>query len=456
MALDATSFNQYQEPTKSLTKVIIHRNGESKEWIGNEYSTPSSGRNSIYSSISIPPSPLLHNIPLNRQNKEDDGLKSLKAFSTMPNLNLGNDSEIKKQLPANKTLSLYEPSDSMSQPNISNQSRPLTPQLSNSGISSTTTTESSTSFSTPLQFIFEKPSSIRDKSQKKKNFFLLGTGVGGTVRLIHCTPDNKPFAVKQFRKRLPNESEKSWLKNITAEFCIGSTLHHENIIETIDIIQENGQLYQIMEFAPYDLFEIVMSKKMNEDEIHCCFKQIVLGVDYLHNMGIAHRDLKLDNCVLNEFGIVKLIDFGCSVVFKYPFYNKVILSSGPCGSDPYICPESYTRASYDVRSADIWSLGIIYICMITGRFPWLVAKASKESSYKTYLRYPDRLLKKLPLASHSIMRKIVEVVPEKRATLQDIFEDEWFKNIECCVDGHKSTGHTHHLMDNNNDGTSEI
>ncbi|CAG8611967.1 7085_t:CDS:2 [Funneliformis mosseae] len=465
MALEATNFNQYQEPTKSSTKIIIHKNGESNEWIQDEYLTvPSSGRSSKYSSIySTPPSPLLHNIPLN----------------------------------PNKALSLHEISDSMS-PNISDQSRPITPQLSISGISSTTTTESSsTSFSTvPLQFNFEKPSSLRGKSQKKKKFFrelkmafksttssskpksmstpssyhnfrhvqfnkygkwgkVLGSGVGGTVRLIHRTSDNKSFAVKQFRKRFPYESEKSWLKNITAEFCIGSTLRHENIIETIDIIQEKGQLYQIMEFAPFDLFEIVMSKKMTEDEIHCCFKQIVLGVSYLHNMGIAHRDLKLDNCVLNEFGIVKLIDFGCSVVFKYPFFDKVMLSSGPCGSDPYICPESYTRTSYDVRSADIWSLGIIYTCMTTGRFPWLVAKSGEEASFKTFLRYPDRLFKKLPLASRSIMRKILEVVPEKRATLQDIFEDKWFKNIECCVKDQKSTGHIHHLVDNNNDETSE-
>ncbi len=92
--------------------------------------------------------------------------------------------------------------------------------------------------------------------------------------------------------------------------------------------------------------------------------------------------------------------------------------------------------------------------MSVGRFPWLVAKVS-EASYKAYLRYPDRLIKKLPSESRPIMRKILEVVPEKRATLQDILEDEWFKNIECCVDDHKSTGHIHHLVDNNGDGISE-
>ncbi|RIA89232.1 kinase-like domain-containing protein [Glomus cerebriforme] len=405
----------------------------------------------------------------------------------MPDLTKVNDSKIK---PPNRALSIYNiyenVNDTVSQLNISEQSYPLTPQLS-SGISRTTTTESSTSSpTTPLpQFIFKKPS----KSSKKKTSFFrelkiafksssssksnskstsyhsyynykhvdfnkygkwskeLGSGVGGTVRLIHRTSDNKPFAVKQFRKRFLNESEKSWLKTITAEFCIGSALHHENIIETIDIIQENGQLYEIMEYAPYDLFDIVMSKKMTENEFFCCFKQIALGVNYLHSIGIAHRDLKLDNCVLNEFGIVKLIDFGCSTVFKYPFDNKIMFSSGPCGSDPYICPESYTRSSYDVRLADIWALGIIFVCMSVGRFPWLISKESEDASFKTYLRYPDRLIKKLPMESRSIIRKMLEDTPEKRATLKDILEDEWFKNIECCIDAHKSTGHIHHLTD---------
>lgn len=87
--------------------------------------------------------------------------------------------------------------------------------------------------------------------------------------------------------------------------------------------------------------------------------------------------------------------------------------------------------------------------MIVGRFPWLVARVSEDASYKAYLRYPDRLIKKLPSESRSIMRKILEVTPEKRATLKDILEDEWFKNVEYCAGAHKSTNHKHHLIDKN-------
>jgi len=157
---------------------------------------------------------------------------------------------------------------------------------------------------------------------------VLGSGAGGSVRLLKRSQDGVTFAVKQFRDRHSYETEREYNKKVTAEFCIGSTLHHGNIIETLDIIQEKGHWYEVMEFAPYDLFAIVMTGKMSREEIACSFLQIFAGVTYLHSMGLAHRDLKLDNVVVNEHGIMKLIDFGSAVVFRYPFENDIVLSTG--------------------------------------------------------------------------------------------------------------------------------
>lgn len=157
---------------------------------------------------------------------------------------------------------------------------------------------------------------------------ILGSGAGGSVRLMKRTGDGTTFAVKQFRDRHAYESEREYNKKVTAEFCIGSTLHHGNVIETIDIIHEKGKWYEVMEYAPFDLFATVMTGKMSRDEITCATLQIVSGVCYLHQMGLAHRDLKLDNVVINEHGIMKLIDFGSAVVFRYPFENEVVLATG--------------------------------------------------------------------------------------------------------------------------------
>lgn len=107
----------------------------------------------------------------------------------------------------------------------------------------------------------------------------LGSGAGGSVRLMKRKDDNTVFAVKEFRARHTYETEKEYNKKVTAEFCIGSTLHHGNIIETLDILQEKGRWYEVMEYAPFDLFAIVMTGRMSREEITCCFLQILNGRD---------------------------------------------------------------------------------------------------------------------------------------------------------------------------------
>lgn len=173
---------------------------------------------------------------------------------------------------------------------------------------------------------------------------VLGSGAGGSVRIMKRASDGTTFAVKQFRDRHSYESEKEYSKKVTAEFCIGSTLHHGNIIETMDIVNEKGKWYEVMEYAPFDLFAIVMTGKMSREEVCCCTLQILSGVVYLHQMGLAHRDLKLDNVVVNEHGIMKIIDFGSAAVFRYPFENDVVLASGKATSLHRSVQRGYTNS----------------------------------------------------------------------------------------------------------------
>ncbi|CAG8547252.1 13574_t:CDS:1 [Ambispora leptoticha] len=278
----------------------------------------------------------------------------------------------------------------------------------------------------------------------------LGSGAGGSVHLVRRPNDSKCFAVKQFRQRGTNESERAYVKRITAEFCIGSSLHHENIIGTLNIVRANGFFYEIMEFAPYDLFDLVMSGNQTKAEIACLFKQLINGVEYLHEMGIAHRDLKLDNCVVNERGILKIIDFGCSTVFKYPFSDKIIMGSGAYGSDPYIAPECHLEGKYDPRLADTWSVGIIFVCMSIGRFPWMLANPKTETPYRIYLKYPEKLLKRLPEESRQLIQWILEPDVAKRATISDILSHEWISSVERCHELESANDHAHVLPLNMN------
>lgn len=214
----------------------------------------------------------------------------------------------------------------------------------------------------------------------------LGSGAGGSVKVLVRPTDGKTFAVKEFRPRKSNESIKQYAKKCTAEFCIGSSLHHPNVVQTIDIFSDfhQNKYFQVMEYLPVDFFAVVMTGLMSRGEIICCFKQIVQGVRYLHSMGLAHRDLKLDNCCMNEKGILKLIDFGSAVVFRYPFEKDISMAHGIVGSDPYLAPEVITSTKeYDPQFVDIWSMGIIFCCMMLKRFPWKKPKLT-DDNFKLY------------------------------------------------------------------------
>lgn len=147
-----------------------------------------------------------------------------------------------------------------------------------------------------------------------------------------------------------------------------------------------------MQYAPYDLFSIVMSGKMCRPEIYCVFKQIINGVDYLHSMGLAHRDLKLDNCVMMEDQTVKIIDFGTAVVFQYPG-QRAVKAGGIVGSDPYLAPEVIGKDEYDPRLTDVWSVAIIFMCMILRRFPWKLPDTKTDASYRLYVTSHPELCK---------------------------------------------------------------
>jgi hypothetical protein len=196
---------------------------------------------------------------------------------------------------------------------------------------------------TPQQLPFDDNHGLTSKYGKFGK--VLGSGAGGSVRLMKRSIDGTTFAVKESPARHSYESEKEYAKKVTAEFCVGSTLHHGNIIETLDIVHEKGKWYEVMEYAPYDLFAIVMTGKMSKAEVSCSFLQTLSGVSYFHSMGLAHRDLKLDNVVVNEHGIMKIIDFGSASVFKYPFESTITLSSGK--NSPLFLRRAYINISQE-------------------------------------------------------------------------------------------------------------
>ena len=138
----------------------------------------------------------------------------------------------------------------------------------------------------------------------------IGRGATAVVRLAHRwdRSDEKLFAVKEFRKRRKNETEKEYVKKLTSEFCISSTLHHNNIIETVDLVKdENNHWCEVMEYCPGgDLYAAIKKGNLGEKFTLAFFKQILNGIAYLHSMGVAHRDIKPENLLLDGRGSIKV------------------------------------------------------------------------------------------------------------------------------------------------------
>ena len=175
----------------------------------------------------------------------------------------------------------------------------------------------------------------------------IGKGATAVVKLAHKwdRSTEKLYAVKEFRKRRKNESEKEYVKKLTSEFCISSTLHHINVVETVDLVQnEEKHWCEVMEYCPGgDLYSAIKKGTMTTEDINIYFKQIVTGVAYLHSMGVAHRDIKPENLLLDNLGHIKITDFGVSDVFRMCWEKQTHMSKGLCGSEPYIAPEQFEQ-----------------------------------------------------------------------------------------------------------------
>lgn len=300
----------------------------------------------------------------------------------------------------------------------------------------------------------------------------IGKGATSVVRLAHKwdRSEEKLYAVKEFRKRRKNETEKEYVKKLTSEFCISSTLHHINIVETVDLVQDENQHWcEVMEYCPGgDLYAAIKKGGMSPSEIECCFKQILLGISYLHAQGVAHRDIKPENLFFDTRGHLKIGDYGASTVYRLPWEGTVHMSTGLCGSEPYIAPEQFHNKPYDARLVDIWAVGVVYYCLLFQELPWRVAQTSDPlfAAYATACTaapfsappagapapsgrdtgpgptFPTTINNISPRSARPLLRRILEPNPKLRCTIEEVIAHAWLETIEICTEVPKPT-HQH-------------
>ncbi|KAJ3298702.1 serine/threonine-protein kinase HAL4/sat4 [Rhizoclosmatium sp. JEL0117] len=268
----------------------------------------------------------------------------------------------------------------------------------------------------------------------------LGRGATAVVRLCSPVNSDKKFAIKEFKARKKGEEQKAYIKKLTAEFCISSSLIHDNVVRTMDLIQDDRKRWcLVMEYSEGgDLFsKITAGLLVDHNVIDCYFKQLAKGVAYLHSEGVAHRDLKPENLLLDGTGrILKISDFGVSAVFHLPLEKHSIKSVGECGSGPYMAPEVFLGREYEPDLVDIWGIGIIYYVMIYNSIPWLAAKPT-DQRFKYYTEHfgnfgpIDRLLPH----KRKILYRMLHPSTVTRISMKELLSCEWVEGIRSCQPG---------------------
>jgi serine/threonine protein kinase len=222
-----------------------------------------------------------------------------------------------------------------------------------------------------------------EKPTRWKKGEILGQGAFGVVYLGLNIETGELMAVKQMTLDDISKKELSSLEN---EINMLKSLRHPNIVRYIGTEATPSTLSIFLEYVPGGSLKSLIDKfgKLEESVVRSYTRQLLLGLEYLHRNGMAHRDVKGANCLVGNDGAIKLADFGASKQWRPQVSVDEINSTGNIversesgshevrGTPSWMAPEVIRNDEKHLnwKKADVWSLGCTTIEMTTGRSPW--------------------------------------------------------------------------------------
>nr|QLL22064.1 SnRK2.3 [Fagopyrum tataricum] len=255
----------------------------------------------------------------------------------------------------------------------------------------------------------------------------IGSGNFGVARLLRDKVTNELVAVKYIERGDKID------ENVQREIINHRSLRHPNIVRFKEVILTPTHLAIVMEYASGgEVFErICNAGRFNEDEARFFFQQLISGVSYCHAMQVCHRDLKLENTLLDGSPAprLKICDFGYSKSSVYHSQPKSTV-----GTPAYIAPEVLLKKEYDGKIADVWSCGVTLYVMLIGGYPFEDPDEPKDFRKMIHriltVQYTIPESIKLSQDCQHLMSRIFVVDPAVRITIPEIKKHEWFlKNL---------------------------
>ncbi|XP_071730845.1 serine/threonine-protein kinase SAPK3-like [Rutidosis leptorrhynchoides] len=251
----------------------------------------------------------------------------------------------------------------------------------------------------------------------------LGSGNFGVARLVRDKKTKELLAVKYIERGTKID------ENVQREIINHRSLRHPNIIRFKEVFLTPTHLAIVMEYAAGgELFvKICSAGRFSEDEARFFFQQLISGVSYCHLMEICHRDLKLENTLLDGSRAprLKICDFGYS--------KSGLLHSQPkstVGTPAYIAPEVLSRKEYDGKIADVWSCGVTLYVMLVGAYPF-----EDPRDPRNFRRTISRIMSvqysipdyvRVSKDCRHLLSRIFVANPSKRITIDEIKKHPWF------------------------------
>lgn len=253
------------------------------------------------------------------------------------------------------------------------------------------------------------------------------------VKRVNSSLESKDSGESKTVDKSENDNREAWKSGfndtrIFREVIISSLLDHPHIVKLLDFLHSSRHFFLVFEYVKgQQLYETVLKhSRVTEEQARKYFRQIISAVDYLHKNSIVHRDLKIENIIIDHNDNVKLIDFGLSNFFD----NKMLLNTF-CGSLYFAAPELLMGMQYNGPEVDVWSLGVILYVMLCGKVPF-----DDESVRELQNKIKEAQFEFIGSVSNDakslVMGMIVPEV-EARFSINQIKRSQWINNGYSCM-----------------------